>query len=99
MRQAQILILEILNVFLRLKFSPSLILNKLKRFETGSNDKFYLIYNLFPRSNQGQGFFWIPANAKMRVWSIRYFNEIVRVEGLVKSNTDGARRKCPWGAK
>ena len=39
MRQAQILILEILNVFLRLKFSPSLILNKLKRFETGSNER------------------------------------------------------------
>jgi len=36
LRQAQISILEILNVFLWLKFSPSLILNKLKRFETGS---------------------------------------------------------------
>ena len=36
LRQAQVLILEILSVFLRLKFSPSLILNKLKRFETGS---------------------------------------------------------------
>jgi len=34
--QTQILILEILNVFLWLKFSPSLILNKMKRFETGS---------------------------------------------------------------
>ena len=36
--QVKILILEILNVFLRLKFSPSLTLNKLKRFETGSLD-------------------------------------------------------------
>jgi hypothetical protein len=36
--QAKIVILEILNVFLRLKFSPFLTLNKLKRFETGSND-------------------------------------------------------------
>jgi hypothetical protein len=36
LRQDQILILEILNVFLWLKFSPSLTLNKLKRFETGS---------------------------------------------------------------
>jgi len=36
LRQAQILILEILNVFLWLKFSPSLTLNKLKRFKTGS---------------------------------------------------------------
>jgi hypothetical protein len=36
LRQAQILILEILHVFLWLKFSPSLNLNKLKRFETGS---------------------------------------------------------------
>ena len=37
LRQAQILILEILNVFLWLTLSPSLILNKLKHFETGSN--------------------------------------------------------------
>ena len=36
LRQTQILILEILNVFLWLKLSPSLILNKLKHFETGS---------------------------------------------------------------
>jgi hypothetical protein len=35
-RWAKILILKILNVFLRLKFSPALILAKLKRFETGS---------------------------------------------------------------
>jgi hypothetical protein len=34
--QTKILILEILNVFLWLKFLPSLTLNKLKRFETGS---------------------------------------------------------------
>ncbi len=31
-RQAQILSLEILNVFLRLKFSPSLNLNKIEHF-------------------------------------------------------------------
>jgi len=36
LRQAQILILEILRVFLWLKFAPFLTLNKLKRFETGS---------------------------------------------------------------
>ena len=38
LRQTKILILEILNVFMWLKFLPSLILNKLKRFETGSYD-------------------------------------------------------------
>ena len=32
----KILILEILNVFLRLKFSPPLTLNKLKSFELAS---------------------------------------------------------------
>jgi len=36
LRQAQILILEILNVFLWLKFSPSLILNKIEHFENAS---------------------------------------------------------------
>ena len=36
MRQTQILILEIINVFLWLKFSPSLTLNKIERFETAS---------------------------------------------------------------
>jgi hypothetical protein len=35
---AQILILEILNVFLWLKFSPSLTLSKIEHFETGSTD-------------------------------------------------------------
>jgi len=39
LRQAQILILEILNVFLWLKFSPSLILNKIEHFETVSSEK------------------------------------------------------------
>ena len=34
--EAQILILAILNVFLRLKFSPSLTLNKIERFEAAS---------------------------------------------------------------
>jgi hypothetical protein len=37
LQQAQILILEILNVFLWLKFSPSLFLNKIEHFETASN--------------------------------------------------------------
>ena len=41
LRQAQILILEILNVFLWLKLSPSLTLNKLKHFETDSVVKFF----------------------------------------------------------
>jgi hypothetical protein len=36
LRQTQILILEILNVFLWLKFSPSLTLNKIEHFETAS---------------------------------------------------------------
>jgi len=36
LRQAQILILEILQVFLWLKFSPSLTLDKIEHFETGS---------------------------------------------------------------
>jgi len=42
LRQAQILILEILNVFLWLKFSPSLIFNPAvsgKHFETASKQK------------------------------------------------------------
>ncbi len=43
LRQAQILILAILHVFLRLKFSPSLNLNKLKRFETGSSILIFII--------------------------------------------------------
>ena len=38
MRWAQILILEILSVFLWLKFSPALSLTKLKRFEIGSGE-------------------------------------------------------------
>ena len=36
LRQAQILILEILHVFLWLKYSPSLISNKIEYFETAS---------------------------------------------------------------
>ncbi len=36
LRQAQILILEIFIIFLRLKFSPSLISNKIEHFEIGS---------------------------------------------------------------
>jgi len=39
---AQILILEIFHIFLRLKFSPSLTLNKIERFETGSNVEFLI---------------------------------------------------------
>ncbi len=37
--QAQILILKILDVFLWLKFSPSLNLNKIERFAKASNSK------------------------------------------------------------
>jgi len=37
LRQSQILILEILNVFLRLKFASFLILNKIEHFETASD--------------------------------------------------------------
>jgi len=36
LRQAQILILEISNIFLWLKFSPFLTSNKIEHFETGS---------------------------------------------------------------
>jgi len=36
LRQAKILILEILNVFLRLKFLPFLTLDKIEHFETVS---------------------------------------------------------------
>jgi len=39
-RQTQILILEIFNIFLWLKFSPFLISNKIEHFETGSMDCF-----------------------------------------------------------
>jgi hypothetical protein len=39
LRQAQIFILEILNVFLWLKFSPSLTLDKYERFETTSGEQ------------------------------------------------------------
>jgi len=38
LRQAQILILEILHVFLWLKFSPFLISTKIEHFENGSTD-------------------------------------------------------------
>jgi hypothetical protein len=38
-RQTQILSLEILNVFLHLKFSPSLNLNKIEHFSKVSTDK------------------------------------------------------------
>jgi hypothetical protein len=38
LRQAQILILKILNVFLWLKFSPSLALNKIEHFSKVSID-------------------------------------------------------------
>jgi len=27
------------------------------------------------------------------------FYEAINLDGLVKSITDGARRKCPWGAR
>ena len=37
LRQTQILILEILNIFLWLKFSSSLISNKIEHFENGSS--------------------------------------------------------------
>ena len=37
LRQAQILILEIFNIFLWLKFSPSLTLDKIEHFETASS--------------------------------------------------------------
>ena len=43
--QAQILILEILNVFLWLKFSPSWTLNKIERFETVSQGS--IVINLY----------------------------------------------------
>jgi hypothetical protein len=45
-QQAQILILEILNVFQWLKFSPSLILNKFEHFETASADKHFALQGL-----------------------------------------------------
>ena len=38
LREAQILILKILHVFLQLRFSPSLTMNILKHLETGSAD-------------------------------------------------------------
>jgi len=41
-RQAQILILEIPYVFLWLKISPSLTLDKIEHFETGSGKKGFL---------------------------------------------------------
>ncbi|MEA2040327.1 MAG: hypothetical protein U9N82_10970 [Thermodesulfobacteriota bacterium] len=37
LRQAQILIFEIFNIFLWLKLSPSLTLHKIEHFETGSS--------------------------------------------------------------
>jgi hypothetical protein len=50
MRQAQILLLAILNVFLWLKFSPSLTLNKIERFEAASK---YLRIQLKPCRHGG----------------------------------------------
>jgi hypothetical protein len=37
-QQARILILEISNIFIWLNFSPSLTLNKIEHFETGSKE-------------------------------------------------------------
>jgi hypothetical protein len=49
-RQAQILILKILHVFLWLKFSPFLVLNKIERFSKVSTAcMFTKIVNLFFR--------------------------------------------------
>jgi len=47
LHQAQILILEIRHVFLWLIFSPSLTLDKLKRFETGSFIYFFTLFFAF----------------------------------------------------
>ena len=44
LRQAQILILEILQVFLWLKSSPSLTLDKIEHFETSSYEIFNSCY-------------------------------------------------------
>ncbi|MBU4034835.1 MAG: hypothetical protein KKA35_00240, partial [Proteobacteria bacterium] len=44
LRWVKILILEILHVFLWLKFSPALTLTKLKRFERGSLETKYQYY-------------------------------------------------------
>ena len=53
--QAQILILEILNVFLWLKFSPSLTVDRLERFKIGSRvvklkrtEQFVFVYVRYP---------------------------------------------------
>jgi len=51
MRQAQILILEILNVFLWLKFSPSLNLNKNEHFSKVSDS--FLTGKLRPSGQKG----------------------------------------------
>ena len=48
LRQAQISILEIFNIFLRLKFSPSLYSNKIEHFSKVSfNDMVYKITQKF----------------------------------------------------
>jgi len=53
LRQAQILILAILNVFLWLKFSPSLILSKIEHFETAS-----LVMSYFCKFSKTPGKYW-----------------------------------------
>ena len=50
LRHAQILILEIFNIFLWLKFSPSLTLSKIERFETGSLERKIKIFRTSSRS-------------------------------------------------
>jgi len=58
LRQAQILILEILNVFLWLKFSPSLNLNKNEHFSkvsSGGGFRFSMLFGF--QADPGWGLF------------------------------------------
>jgi len=55
------LILEILHVFLRLKFSPALTLTKLKRFESGSLVK--MLNNLLQNICQDINFIYNELNS------------------------------------
>ena len=51
LRQTQILILEILNVLLWLKFSPSLTLNEIDHFSKVSHNKGFIIRDQQDKKN------------------------------------------------
>ena len=78
LRQAQILILKILNVFLRLKFSPSLALNKIEHFSKVSwlmtNDPSEMRYAVTRWISRGRQIKWNKIHNNRKLFSHNYEN-------------------------